>query len=335
MAAEKRLSDNKSKDWDEEHRKNLDTANNWISRYRSSGYSRKILSECEMMTLNQVALITKLINIESESKNNRVPETFYFVWQKSYTAFYEKIGWRVQDMDSHITHIDSFLDDEYSFYSMNEIIDKWIPESKAPFEDYVINYRLPKYFKDRKSYIEFIDKIRKYHASRLDPGKGKSKYDGYKPILYTVFLEIDELPHKVLIFLYLALNYSSNINFRLKQFFNEKFSCQLKELYEDIDEQYLGRKLNKVFEEKYGEYLLKLPVGSLYKSEDYKEMIVLSGPDKIIEDLIISIFFWYHYKNYPDNPDFVSIRNVISKWNSRFKEEAEALLRDKKRKMGS
>lgn len=338
MAAEKKRPYNKGIDWDKERSANLEMANEWILNYKSSGFSKKTLVKCKDMTLNQVALITKVMIEENgsvKSEKRKLPDTFYFVWQKSYTAFYEKIGWRVSDIKSHITHIDSFLNDEYSFNSMYEIIGKWKPEDNDAFEEFVINYRLPKYFKDRKTYLEYIDQIGEYHATQRNLAKVKSKYEGYKPILYTVLLEIKDLPHKVLIFIYLALNYSSNINFRIREFFDEKFSCKLKELYDDIDSQSIEIRFNKVFEEKYGNYLLKKHAGDLYKGDDYKEMISLAGDHTIIEDLITSIFFWYNYKNYPDNPDYENIRNVISQWNTRFKEEARALLRDKRKKMGS
>ena len=330
--------DNEGENWDNFRRKNFEMAINWISDYRNSGFSRSILSECNNMTLDQVAMITKLLLKEKRAKETADPDlpvTFYFVWQKSYIVFFDKIGSKVDDPQKHITHVDSFLDDKYSFDALIHILATWDPEINDAFHEYVISFRLPEYFKFHKAHLKHIAEISDYYTYQHEFGNVKSKYEGYKPILYTVLLEIKELPHKVLIFLYLALNYSSRTNFRLREFFDEKFNCKLKVLYEDIDSQYLGRKLNNVFEKKYGEKLLKLPVGDLYKAEDYKEMILLAGKDTITEDLITSIFFWYNYQDYPDNPDYEKIRNVISQWNTRFREEAKAILRDKKRKMGS
>ncbi|HBE42843.1 MAG TPA: hypothetical protein DDW27_16895 [Bacteroidales bacterium] len=335
MAAESNIYDDKGKDWDKLRHDNLEMAKEWISGYKNSGFSRVILSKCNEMTLDQVALITKLLLNDNIPEEERLPDTFYFVWQKSYIVFSDKIGSKVDDTQKHITHIDSFLDDKYSFDALIHILTLWDPEINNAFHEFVISFRLPEYFKFHKAHLKHTAEIFDYYTWQHKFGKMKSKYEGYKPILYTVLLEIKDLPHKVLIFIYLALNYSSNINFRLREFFDEKFGCKLKELYDNIDSQYLGRKFNIVFEKKYGEYLLKLPVGDLYRIKDYKKMILLAGEDTIIEDLITSIFFWYNYQNYPDNPDYEKIRNVISQWNKRFREEARAILRDKKRKMGS
>ncbi len=336
MAAESKKPDNKATDLDNLWLENLEIANNWISEYKKPGSSRKALYICDDMTLDQVALITKLLLKERESEestDNELPDTFYFVWQKSYTVFYEKICWKVNDPQNHITHVESFLDDEYSFDAMKQIIDTWEPERKGSFHEFVISFRLPQYFKYRNTYRKHYDKILEYYSIKLELEKNKSKYEVYSPILYTILLYIDVLPHKIIIFIYLALFYSSEKNCRLKEFFNEKFSCSLKELYDDIDEQYIEKKFNEVFENKYGNDLLKKQAGDLYNGADYREMISLAGENTITEDLITSIFFWYNFQNYPFNPDYEKIRNVISQWNSHLKREAIAILQDQKRKM--
>jgi hypothetical protein len=315
--------------------KNRKRAERWISKYKSSGFSRHLLSECDNMTLDQVALITKLLMIDNLPEAGRLPDTFYSVWQKSYNVFYDKISGTVNNLQRHITHIDAFLDDKYSFDALEHILSSWDPEIKDAFHEFVISFRLPEYFEFHEAHLKHIAEISEYHTFQRKFGEVKSKYDSYKPILYTILLEIKELPHKVLIFLQLALFYSSKKNCRLNEFFKKKFSCNLNELYEDIDSEYLGIRFNKLFEEKYGEYLLKLPACDLYKAKDYKKMISLAGKDTITGDLITSIFFWYNYHDYPDNPDYENIRNVISQWNTRFEEEARALLRDKRKKMGS
>ena len=335
MAAENNIYDGKGKDWDKRRHDNLEIAREWISGYKNSGFSRVILSKCNKMTLDQVALITKLLLNDNNPEEERLPDTFYFVWQKSFIVFSDKIGSKVDDHQKHITHIDSFLDDKYSFDTLIHILTLWDPEINDAFHEFVISFRLPEYFKFHKAHLKHIAEISDYYTWQHEFGKIKSKYEVYKPILYTVLLEIKDLPHKVLIFIYLALNYSSNINFRLREFFDEKFSCKLKELYDDIDSQSIEIRFNKVFEEKYGKCLLKKRVGDLYKGDDYKGMISLAGAYTITEDLVTSIFFWYNYQDYPDNPDYEKIRNVISQWNKRFREEARAILHDKKRKMGS
>ena len=336
MAAESKKTGTKATKIENLWLENLAIANKWISEYKNPGSSREVLSRCKDMTLDQVALITKLLIKESESEKStlhELPETFYFVWQKSYTVFYEKISWKVNDPQNHITHVESFLDDEYSFDAMKQIIDAWEPERKGSFHEFVINFRLPQYFKYRNTYRKHYDKILEYYSIKHELEKSKSKYEVFSPILYTVLLYIDVLPHKIIIFIYLALFYFSEKNCRLKEFFNQKFSCSLKELYDDIDEQSIEKKFNEVFEKKYGNNLLKKPAGDLYNGADYREMISLTGESTLTEDLITSIFFWYNYQNYPYNPDYEKIRNVISQWNSHLKNEAIAILQDQRRRM--
>ena len=327
MAEEIKYPDNKGPGPQDSGNTNRKRAERWISEYKRSGFARHLLSECNKMTLDQVALITKLLIIDNLPETGRLPDTFFSVWQKSYNIFYDKISGTVNNLQRHITHIDAFLDDKYSFDALEHILSLWDPEIKDEFHKFVISFRLPEYFEYHEAHLKHIAEISEYHTFQRKFGKVRSKYDSYKPILYTILLEIKELPHKVLILLQLALFYSSGKNRRLNEFFKKKFSCKLNELYDDIDCENLGRRFNKLFEEIYGKKLLKLPAGELYKADDFKEMIYLAGKDTITGNLITSIFFWYNYKNYPENPDYKKIRDVISQWNTRFKEEARAILR--------
>ncbi|MBN1132129.1 MAG: hypothetical protein JXA39_03570 [Bacteroidales bacterium] len=307
-------------------------ARSWISEYKESDFSERKLSECMNMDFNKLALITRLLFedpvLQKEFKK-RWRGPYLYLYEQFIMMFKYKIAGPDADSKSISIKVEKFFDDKLTHRRFLKKLMKWDHEGKT-FLNYLLKYSLREfnYRYDRRN-ISYREPGHSYEI----PVQQNSEmvYERYRPILYLLVQTIDELPHKKLIFFYTTLFYSINRNINLNAFINNNFSDNMRKLYTEIYNKDVNEEFNNHLKLYYEGKVLKSAMKVLYNVDGYFEIVEEAGRDKNFERVVTSLFFLRYYNNYPDNPDRVRIRNLISSWNSRFKDEAEALLKDRER----
>jgi len=315
-------------------KKNFEEAGRWISDYIESGYSAIKLTECEKMTLNRVALITKLLMGKPEVPIGNLmgmPDPFFYTWGKTFLIFRNNIGNPNRITEHKEVNIESYLNKVNTMEHIRELLIMWNPEENDNFTYLVLYQKIPGFIREEgyiSNKLEILTHrmIEEFERSLTEPATER-----IVRILYIAIIFIRDLPHKILMFLYVSLLYRIQENIDWDEFIKEGFSKTLWELYDYVCKQEINNEFTSMFRESYGEVILKTPVSYYYDSKPYVHFLSLTGSEKPVGDIVVRTFFHNYYNRITGEPDLIRIKLVLAKWVSRIKYEAQQVLIDKER----
>ena len=311
--------------------KNLNAANTWISEYIASGYSEKKLSECEKMTLNRVALITKVLMRKPDLPIKNLlgmPDPFFYTWQKTFLIFRNNIGNPSKITEQKEVNIENYLDKVNTLRRIKFLLKIWNPDKNDNFTFLVLYKKIPEFLKAEGNEKEKIEEMTRKELKEFERSQTEPKTDRMVTILYIAILFIREFPHKILIFIYVSLVYRKNENIDWDNFIRNEFSKTLSELYNYINKQDINEEFNSLFRELYGDVILRTSVSDYFNGKKYTQFLKLTGRDKHVGDVILRTFFDGYYDRKSGEPDCSGIKVIISQWVSRIKFEAQYILTD-------
>ncbi|HOB84980.1 MAG TPA: hypothetical protein PK521_04035 [Bacteroidales bacterium] len=314
--------------------KNFQAANSWISDYQGSGYSRVKLSECEKMTLNRVALITKLLIGKPDMPVGNLlemPDPFFFTWEKTFLVFRNNIGNPAKITEKKEVSIESYLTRIHTLEYIRKLLEIWDPEENDNFTSFILYKKIEGFVREEESRSKKLEKLTRRTIEEFERSLAEPLTERMAGIIYIAILFIRDLPHKILIFLYVSFLYRKQENINWDKFIKKGFSKTLWELYNYICKQKTNKEFDTLFRELYGEVILKTPVSYYYKRKSYDQLLSLTGREKPVGDVVLRTFFHNYYKGKSGKPDLNKIKQVLEKWVSRIKFEAQQVLIDKER----
>jgi len=328
----------KGKDFEEEQvakkEKNLKAARKWISGYKESGYSQIKLSECEKMTLNRVALITKLLMGKPDVPIRNLmgmPDPFFYTWEKTFLIFRGNIGNPNKITEQKEVNIESYLDRVNTLGHIRALLIMWDYEVNDNFTWFVLYKKIAGFVREEESRSNKLEKLTQSTLEEFERSLTEPLTERMVRVLYIAILFIRDLPHKILIFLYMSLRYRRQENIDWDEFIKEGFSKTLWELYDYIYKQDVNDEFNSLFRESYGEVILKTPVSCYYNRKTYIEFLSLAGKDTKVGDVVLRTFVHNYYDPKTGEPDLGRIKLLVEKWVSRVKYEAKPVLIDNER----
>ncbi len=313
---------------------NFKAAKNWIRGYKKSGCAEIMLSECEKMTLNKVALITKFLLNETDLPVRNImkmPDPFFTAWQKTFLIFRNSIGNSGNITELKEVNSEDYLDRINTLEHFRDLMKSWNPEDNDNFTYYFLYFGLPSFFRNEKKKENKLKEITTDAQVESERSQEEPATERMEAILYIAILFIRELPHKILIFIYVSLFYRNRKNVDWDEFIRKDFNKTLRELYDYAVKQEVNNEFTSMLRESYGEVILKTPVSHYYGSKPYVQFLSLTGFKKPVGDVVLRTFFNSYYKGKSGNPDFNKIKQVMEKWVSRIKFEAQQVLIDKER----
>jgi len=313
---------------------NFKAANNWIEGYKKSGYTEIKLSECEKMTLNRVALITKiLMNKPDVPCGNlmKMPDPFFFTWEKTFLIFRNNIGNPHKITEQKEVNIESFLDRVNTLDYIRKLLIIWDPEKNDNFTSFILYKKIAGFTRKEEAIINKLEKLTQGTVEEFERSLTEPPVERMAGILDIAILFIRELPHKILIFLYVSLLNREDKNIDWDEFVKEGFQKTLFDLYDSVYKQEVNTEFNLLFRESYGEVILKTPVSYYYGRRTYAQLLSLTGKEKPVGDVVVRTFFYNYYDIKTGKADLVRIKLLMEKWISRIRYEAQKVLVDKER----
>jgi len=301
----------------------------WAEDYIKSGYSQKKLLECNAMSLNQVAMVTKVLMVLEKEFSGPL----CMVWKKSEFFFgkvLEKIG-RSKLTKNHF--FDQYLENSLNVVAIHKMLKRWDPSLKSKFSTWVIGQgksdRIRIFFSELNENREDFREFRKYILGNHDLFFAKPENEKISALFYSIFLFIDEYPHKILIFTNGGF-YWTNKNISWKSFYRDHAESTLEILCGNLVMNYNKspdfHEFTYLLKNYYQQYLLTIRAEIIYPGANFENLIRRIGKDTSIGVIKINDFFFDYYTSYPSEYDWNPIRDVISSWNSRLMKKFEAFI---------
>ena len=288
----------------------------WIAGYLSSGYHKSYLKSCKKLTLNQGALVTKIL-IHCKD----FPDPLFFLTDKVKLIFKNVIKNIAANSNEHnAINIEGFFNQNFNEDRIRISVQRWNPLITS-FETYIYNSIVLNIRELLKKIDPVINTdITDKEETKQNDDNGIEDFDfnlSYNILQCLLFLT-NIRPHKKLLFYETNFVYSLNRNIDTRGFYQDNFDKKLEDLYNVLFSNSKFWEIRNLMADFHQKELVQ-KTDKVYCSKSKEDIIIrnLAG-NSLIQNLVVEMFFTDCISD--GTVDFVKVGQRLASWNFRVKE---------------